>query len=136
MTSIVAGGIFNAVAFAGAGFLFSKLNKEGYNEELERRYKAMEKLKEAWAEREVKRKDRMVQLRLDLEDANQEMEETNSALKELNTLQKASSVDQRPTIHNFYEPSHEMRKYQDLMIGVIGLTSGALGAVLIKKYGL
>ena len=29
MASVVAGGLFNAVAFPGAGFLFSKLNHTG-----------------------------------------------------------------------------------------------------------
>ena len=75
MTSIVAGGIFNAVAFAGAGFLFSKLNKEGYKDEMRRHNEAMEKLtkaKEAWYERNVARKDRMAQLRLELDDANKD----------------------------------------------------------------
>ncbi len=33
MASIVAGGLFNAVAFAGAGYLFSKFNKDGHDEE-------------------------------------------------------------------------------------------------------
>ena len=30
MTSVVVRGLFNAVAFAGAGFLFSKLNGQGH----------------------------------------------------------------------------------------------------------
>ena len=136
MTSIVAGGIFNAVAFAGAGFLFSKLNKEGYKDEMRRHNEAMEKLtkaKEAWYEREVARKDRMAQLRLELDDANKDFAETNRALK---TLEQATKVDREPTIHNFYQPSDEMKKYQDLTIGVAGITSGIVGTVLLKKYGL
>ena len=75
MSSVVAGGIFNAMAFAGAGFLFSKLNKEGYKDEMRRHNEAMEKLtkaKEAWYERDVARKDRMAQLRLELDDANKD----------------------------------------------------------------
>ena len=102
MTSIVAGGSFNAVAFAGAGFLFSKLNKEGYKDEMRRHNEAMEKLtkaKEAWYERNVARKDRMAQLRLELDNANKDFAETNRALK---TLEQATKVDREPTIHNFY----------------------------------
>ena len=136
MTNVVAGGIFNAVAFAGAGFLFSKLNKEGYKEEMRRHNEAMEKLtkaKEAWYEREVARKDRMAQLRLELDDANKDFDETNRALK---TLEQAGKVDREPTIHNFYQPSDEMKKYQDLTIGVAGITSGIVGTVILKKYGL
>ena len=45
--SVVAGGLFNAVAFARAGFLFSKLNNEGYKEEIKRHNEAMEKLTKA-----------------------------------------------------------------------------------------
>ncbi len=33
MTSVVVGGLFNAFAFAGAGYLFQKFNKDGYDEE-------------------------------------------------------------------------------------------------------
>ena len=34
MASIVAGGLFNAVAFTGAGYLFHKLDKSSYEEEI------------------------------------------------------------------------------------------------------
>ena len=136
MSSIVAGGIFNAMAFAGAGFLFSKLNKEGYKDEMRRHNEAMEKLtkaKEEWYERNVARKDRMAQLRLELDDANKDFAETNRALK---TLEQATKVDREPTIHNFYEPSDEMKKYQYMTMGIAGLASGIVGTVLIKSYGL
>ena len=59
MTSVVAGGLFNAVAFAGAGYVFHKLDKNGYEEEMKRHDKAMEKLsweKEKWYERTVEKK--------------------------------------------------------------------------------
>ena len=52
----VVGGLFNAVAFAGAGFLFSKLNHTGYEKEIKRHNEAMEKLakdKEKWYEQVV-----------------------------------------------------------------------------------
>ena len=32
----VVGGLFNAVAFVGAGFLFSKLNHSGYAKEIKK----------------------------------------------------------------------------------------------------
>ena len=133
MSSIVAGGIFNAVAFAGAGFLFPKRNHRGYEDEIKRHNKAIEELtkaKEAWYEREVKRKDRMAKLRLELGDANKDFEETNRALK---LLENTSRVDAQPTIHNFYEPSDEMKKYQDVTMGAAGL---ATGVALIKLCGL
>ena len=125
MTSVVAGGIFNAVAFAGAGFLFSKLNHNGYEDEMKRHNTALEdlaKAKQAWTEREVARKNKIARLRLERGDANKDFEETNRSLE---FLKKASSVDHEPTIHNFYEPSNEMKKYQDITIGVVGLVTGA-----------
>ena len=46
MVSVVAGGLFNAVAFAGVGYLFHKLDRSGYEKEMKRHNKAMEKLTE------------------------------------------------------------------------------------------
>ena len=51
MASIVATGLFNAVTFAGAGLLYTKLNHSGYEKEIKRHNEAMEKLskaKEKW----------------------------------------------------------------------------------------
>ena len=47
MTSMVVGGLFNAFAFAGAGFLFSKLNHSGYKDEIKRHNLALEHLSKA-----------------------------------------------------------------------------------------
>ena len=46
MASVVAGGLFNAIAFVGAGYVFHKLDKSGYDAEMERHNKAMEELTE------------------------------------------------------------------------------------------
>ena len=54
----VFGGLFNAVAFAGAGFLFSKLNHSGYEKEIKRHNLTLEKLardKEIWYKQQVER---------------------------------------------------------------------------------
>ena len=54
----IAGEIFNALAFAGAGFLFSKLNHTGYGKQIKRQNEATEKLakdKEKWYKEQVKR---------------------------------------------------------------------------------
>ena len=128
MTSVVAGGIFNAVAFAGAGFLFSKLNHNGYEDEMKRHNKTLEdlaKAKQALTEREMARKNKITRLRLEQEDADKDFEKANRALRFLQKVKKASSIDHEPTIHDFYEPSNEMKKYQDITIGVIGLVTGA-----------
>ena len=44
MASVAAGGLFNAVAFAGAGYIFHKLDKKGYEHEMKRHNLAMELL--------------------------------------------------------------------------------------------
>ena len=128
MTSIVAGGIFNAVALAGAGFLFSKLNHNGYEDEIKRHNKALEdfaKAKQAWTERETARKNKILRLRLEREEADKDFERANRALRLLQKVEKASAVDHEPTIYDFYEPSNEMEGYQDVAIGGIGLVIGA-----------
>ena len=51
MAGVVAGGLFNAIVFAGAGYVFHKLDKNGYEKEMERHNRAMERLsaeKEKW----------------------------------------------------------------------------------------
>ena len=47
MASVVAIGLFNAVAFAGAGYLFNKLNHSDYEKEIKHHNEAMEKLTKA-----------------------------------------------------------------------------------------
>ena len=62
MASVVAGGLFNAIAFAGAGYVFHKLDKSGYEKEMKRHDEAMKKLseeKEKWYERTVEKKNKM-----------------------------------------------------------------------------
>ena len=76
----VVGGLFNAVAFAGAGarFLFSKLNHTGYEKEIKRHNEAMEQLsrdKEKWYENQVKRKEQMELLRQQLSNFFQKKKE-------------------------------------------------------------
>ena len=86
MASVVVGGLFTAVAFAGAGFLFRKLNHGGYEDEMKRHNKALEKLakaKEKWYERQVEKKNRIAILRQELADAKTDMEATNRALDSL-----------------------------------------------------
>ena len=62
MAGVVAGGLFNVIAFSGAGYVFHKLDKNGYEKEMERHDKAMEKLskeKEKWYEKTVEKKNKI-----------------------------------------------------------------------------
>ena len=72
MASVVAGGLFNAVAFAGAGYVFHKLDKKGYEDEMKRHNLAVEQLqaaKEKWYEETVDKKNKIALLRQKLLDA-------------------------------------------------------------------
>ena len=54
MASVVGGGLFNAVAFAGAGYVFHKLDKKGNEDEMKRHNLAVEQLqaaREKWYEK-------------------------------------------------------------------------------------
>ncbi|CAB4011731.1 Hypothetical predicted protein [Paramuricea clavata] len=127
MTSVVVGRLFNAVAFAGAGYLFSKLNHSGYEAEMKRHNKALEKLakaKEKWYESQVEEKNRIAVLRQELADAKSDMETTNRALDSLQKAQEELTLDKEPTIHDYYKPSSEMEEYQQITIGILGLGSG------------
>ena len=56
MTGVVAGRLFNAIAFAGAGYVFHKLDKSGYEAEMKRHDMAVEKLNRENGTREPWRK--------------------------------------------------------------------------------
>jgi hypothetical protein len=89
MTSVVVGELFNAVAFTGAGFLFSKLNGQGYKEEVKGHNQALEELaeaKEKFYESEVKRRNDEARRRAEILDANNDIEEKNEALEDLRNL--------------------------------------------------
>ena len=137
----VGGGLFNAVAFAGAGFLFSKLNHTGYEKEIKRHNEAMEKLakdKEKWYEEQVKRKEEIEKLRQQLSDANADINRTNTALKTLvrvNSLEKerdklsreySESAGNEPKLEDYYKPSDEMKEYQNVAFFLVGISGGYL----------
>ena len=89
MASTAAAGVFNAFAFAGAGFLFKFLDKNGYEDEMKRHNLAMEKIKAAqdkWYENEVAKKNEMQLLRQQLSDANADINKTNKALDNLRKI--------------------------------------------------
>ena len=124
MEGVVAGGLFNAIAFAGAGYVFHKLDKNGYEKEMERHDRAMEKLsaeKEKWYEKTVEKKNKIVLLRQRLQDANKDLDNVNDALHNLRTaLENLEDHEARePKLQDYYEPSDEMKRYIDIVTGVI-----------------
>ena len=128
MASVAAGGLFNAIAFAGAGYVFHKLDKNGYEKEMKRHDEAMEKLseeKEKWYERTVEKKNKIALLRQRLSDVN-DLNETDEALHNLRTATEELEEDKEPTLNDYYEPSEEMKMYMNVVTGVIGSVSGFL----------
>ena len=135
MTSMVVGGLFNAFAFAGAGFLFSKLNHPGYKEETKRHNLAMEQLsaaKQKWYEKEVARKNDIELKRHQLIEANADIKTTNKALVEYNKAVAKAEHQSEPTLNDFYKPSKEMKEYQALTMAAVGLGTGLVGHRIYK----
>ncbi len=85
VAAMVGGGLFNAVAFAGAGYLFQKFNKSGYEEETKRHDLALEKLEKArqeWNQKDIERQEKMAALRRERSDADADFKNINKALKD------------------------------------------------------
>ena len=136
MASVVAGGLFNAIAFAGAGYVFHKLDKNGYEKEMKRHNEAMEKLseeKEKWYEKTVEKKNNIALLRQKLLDADKDLDRGNEALHNLRTaMEEADRLeDEEPTINDYYKPSDEMKMYMNVVTGVVGSVSGFLVTKLL-----
>ena len=143
MAGMVVGGLFNAFAFAGAGFLFSKLNHSGYKDEIKRHNLALEQLshdKQRWYEKEVARKNEIEAKRHQLADANVDINITNKALLSLskaleyqiNKLELEGKPE--PNLNDYYRPSKEMEEYQAITIAIVGLGSGFVGYEIFKHF--
>ena len=138
MASMVVGGLFNAFAFAGAGYLFSKLNHSGYKDEIKRHNLALEHLSEAKQklyEEEVSRKNKIEEKRHQLVEANKDINTTNaalSALDHLNRVMEKRSQEQEPTLDDYYKPSEEMEAYKVLVMTAAGLGTGLVGYKIYK----
>ena len=142
----VVGGLFNAVAFAGAGFLFSKLNHTGYEKEIKRHNLAMEKLardKEIWFEKQMERKQELEKLRLQAIEANQDINQTNKSLENLGKIMNRvknlqneyeEEEENKPQLENYYKPSNEMKEYQNVFSLLIGITGGYLSYKIYKRF--
>ena len=138
MASMVVGGLFNAFAFAAAGFLFSKLNHSGYKDEIKRHNLALEhlsKAKQEWYEEEVSRKNKIEEKRHQLVEANKDINTTNAALNaldHLNRVMEKRSLEREPTLDDYYKPSEEMEGYKVLVMTAAGATAGLVGYKIYK----
>ena len=136
MAGVVAGGLFNAIAFAGAGYVFHKLDKNGYEKEVKRHDEAMEILareKEKWYEKTVEKKNKIALLRQEIQDANIDFKDANEALRKLKLatedLEDHEEIEQK--LGHYYEPSDEMKMYMTVVTGVVGSVSGFLATKLL-----
>ena len=143
MAGMVVGGLFNAFAFAGAGFLFSKLNHSGYKDEIKRHNLALEHLsetKQKWYEKEVARKNEIEAKRHQLADANADINITNKALASLSKALEYQvnrlefEAEPEPNLNDYYKPSKEMEEYQAMTIAIAGLGSGFVGYEIYKHF--
>ena len=145
----VIGGLFNAVAFAGAGFLFSKLNHTGYEKEIKRHNEAMEKLakdKEKWYEGQVEKKEEIEKLRQHLSDVNTDINKTKMSLKTLAEINKRSgelvhcmksleqeyNTSEEPKLEDYYKELDEMKEYKILSFLIINIGTGYVVYKFIK----
>ncbi len=131
MASMVAGGLFNAFAFAGAGYLFKIINSDGYSEEIKRHNLAMEQLTRAqqeWNQKEIEEERKARELRQECSDANKDFNDINKSLenykKVMEIVYNGKKFTRKPHIWDFYTPSEDMRDYMTLAIGTMGLVGG------------
>ena len=137
---MVAGGIFNAFAFAGAGYLFKMNNSDGYGEEINTHNLAMEQLARArqeWNQKEIEQRRKQLELRQEQSDANEDFKEINKSLKDYKKVTTlvfdGKKFIREPHIWDFYNPSDEMKEYMTLAIGTIGLVGGWTGKKIISQ---
>ncbi len=124
---MVAGGVFNAFAFAGAGYLFRMINKDGYAEEIKRHDLAMEQLaiaKQKWSQKEIEQRDKQRELHQERIDVNEDFSNINKSLKNYKKVNdlvieyNGKKFTSKSHIWNFYKPSSEMEEYMTLAIGM------------------
>jgi predicted RNase H-like nuclease (RuvC/YqgF family) len=129
MAGAVAGGLFNAFAFAGAGFLFKMFDKDGYAKEAHRHNIAMENLtaeREKYLEEVTDRRNRISQLRAELAEADRDIKSTNQSLELVRRIRELTrkAMPGKPQLSNHYKPSPKMEEYMTIL-GLI--TGGVVG---------
>ena len=118
MVSVTASGVFNALLFAGAGYLFKLLDGNGYKNEIKRHDLAIEKLtkaRELWSQNEVNKKDEISRKRQEFIASRADMKTVSSALDELRKISIHNRTFTRlPQLTDYYQPSDEMEHYNQL----------------------
>ena len=89
------------------------------------------KAKNEWYEKDMGWKDHIAELKEELAQANQDMNAMNKSLLELKKYENTVNIE--PKLSDYYEPSDEMKHYQNFAIGALGLVSGTS---LVKVLGV
>ena len=90
--------------------------------------------KQKWYQEEVRRKYHIAELKEQQAQANSDINATIRALIQLKKYE--DTVNPEPVLSDYYQPSDEMKHYQTLAVGALGLASGmglvkVLGAMLV-----
>ena len=136
MASTVAGGLFNAFAFAGAGYLFKYFDKNGYAEEAKRHNMAMEELtaeREKYLQQVTDRRNKLAQLREELAEANSDIKSTNQSLELVRRINELTRkpLPKKPQLSSHYNPSPEMEEYMTLFGLLAGRAMGGAAYLLL-----
>ena len=135
---MVGSAIVNALAFTGGNYLFSKLGKQGADEERIRHDKALEEFQTAQQQYTRKRQERLDYLD-DRNRAQIHSENTfhgvEQSMQEYYLLtgsedRNIPEIDNEPKFGEFYEPSEEQKGYE-LLFMVIGIALTGFTAFLI-----
>lgn len=134
MASTVAGGIFNAFAFAGASWIFSHVDHRNYQAEQKRHDLAVERMQKAqelWQRKEIELKDKIERQRLETQNANHDLQQGVDALDQYHKLLKEydklnQHKDRINDFNNYYQPSEKFEDYLSFVkiVIVAGVTYG------------
>ena len=137
MAQLVGSSLVQAFSFVGAQWLFSQFDHKGYTSKMIRHNKAIEALtaaRQRFYEQETKRKDKIANLERQKQNASKDFAQINDLFEELTQLKQEQSEARTPLLSDFYKPSDEMKHYQNVATGVIGLATGATTAGLAMTY--
>ena len=92
-----------------------------HNKALEQLTAASEKL----FEKETKRKDCIQALEEQKRNANKDFIQINDLFKQLEQLKQEQTEAKVPVLADYYQPSNEMKHYQNIATGAVCLVTGA-----------
>ena len=99
----------------------------------------LSKAREEWHEKEVHKKGELARKRQELLAPRADLSTVNKALDALRKMNVVyTGIDgtkrtftKRPELGDFYKPSSEMKHYQNIAMGIVGVSSGLiLGLIL------